>query len=391
MRNSLVRISHMVEWIICLAKMNKIKIFLQRPWKVSDSAYYKYLNEDLPHNIEYVNLKNQRIGTITSSKKFWRNHFLKQKIKNFFRKTKIPYPNAHFTKNSKDYDLIHCAHCLSWNKKTPWICDIEYADQFYVGNKSKILKKIVRIILKRKSCKKIMAWSEWSKKNILDEFPEFDNKVEVVYPAIPLAKICNKDYKKINLLFVGRDFVGKGGEIALEIMDNLTKKHPNVYGIIVSDIPKEFKDKFSKNKKINLLDLMPQEKLFGEVYCRSDIFIYPTRSDTLGFAILEAQSFGMPVIATKTVSTHTINETISNGKTGFIIEGDVSAWYKNKKERKRIIKEMINKIEGLIKDKKVLKKMSDECIKTIKEGKFSIKERNKKLERIFRESIQNEK
>lgn len=373
--------------IIYLNKMKKIKIFLQRPWKISDSSYYKYLNEELPKNIEYVNLNSEKSLTITSSKDFWRNHFLKQRIKKFFRKTRIPYPNAHWTKNAKRYDLIHCAHCLSWNRKVPWICDIEYSDQFYVGNKSEFLKKIVRKILLRKNCKKIMAWSEWSKKNILKEFPELKNKVEIVYPALPLGKFRKRDYRKINLLFVGRDFIGKGGEIALEVMDVLTKKYKNVYGKIISDIPKEFYEKYSENKKIKISNLVPHEKLFGEIYPDSDVLIYPTRSDTLGFAILEAQSFGIPVIATKTSSTHTINETISDGKTGFIIPGDFSAWSGNEKEKKKIADGIIKNTEKLIGNRNLLKKMSESCVKEFKDGKFSIKERNKKLEKIFSESL----
>ncbi len=365
--------------------MKKIKVFLQIPWKVSDSSYYKYLGMDLPKEIEYVNLDST--ATINSSKKFWKNHFLKQRIKKFFRKTKIPYPNAHFTKNSMNYNLIHCAHCLSWNKKISWICDIEYSDQFYVGNKSGILKKIVQKILGRKNCKKILAWSEWSEKSILKEFPKIKNKVEVVYPALPLGKFPKRDYKKINLLFVGRDFIGKGGEIVLEVMNRLTKKHKNVYGVVVSDIPKKFFGKYSDNKKIKLSNLIPQEKLIEEIYPQADIFIYPTRSDTLGFAILEAQSFGIPVIATKTISTHTINEIIAEGKTGFIIPGNFSAWSGNEDEKNRIVREMVKKTEKLIKDKKLLRKISDNCVKEFENGKFSIKRRNEKLRRVFEESL----
>jgi len=375
-------------WIIYLSKMGKIKIFLQKPWKILDSPYYKYLEIGLPKDIDYINLKNSsRTGAIDSPEKFWTNHFLKQKVKKFFRITKIPYPNIHYTKKAEKYDLIHCAHCLSGNKRTSWICDIEYVNQFYIGNKSKALKKIVCKILNRKNCRKILAWSEWAKKNILKEFPELKKKVEIVYPALPPGKFPEKKYKKINLLFIGRDFIGKGGEIALEIMDYLTKKYKKVFGTIVSDIPKRFYNKYYKNKKIKLYSLIPQEKLFKEIYPNSDIFIYPTRSDTLGFAILEAQSFGIPVIATKTKSTHTINETISDGKTGFVIVGDYSAWTDNKKEKDRIVKDIIKKTEKLIKDKRLLKKMSNNCVKEFKGGKFSIKERNKKLEKIFNEIL----
>ena len=359
-----------------------VKIFLQRPWKVSDSSYYRYLNEGLPKGIEYINLQK---NVLTSSKDFWKNKSLKKKVKSFFRNTKLPYPNAHFTKNSKKYDLIHCAHCLSLNKTKPWICDIEYEGQFYIGNKSKILKNIVGKILKRKNCRKIMPWTKWSKDNILRDFPELKDKIELVYPALPLRKVDERNYDKINLLFIGREFLGKGGEIALEVMDYLTKKHSNVYGTVITEIIEKNIEKYRKNNKIKILDLVSQEKLFEEIYPQSDIFIYPTRSDTLGFAILEAQSFGIPVIVTKTTSTHTVEETIDEGRTGFIVPGNYNAWTEDNEEKKRIIKEIIGKSEELIENKKLLSKMSENCFKEFDEGKFSIRERNKKLEKIFKE------
>jgi glycosyltransferase involved in cell wall biosynthesis len=47
---------------------------------------------------------------------------------------------------------------------------------------------------------------------------------------------------------------------------------------------------------MKLLPLMPQDKLFKEVFPKSDIFVYPGFSDTFGFALTEAISFGVPVV-----------------------------------------------------------------------------------------------
>jgi regulator of replication initiation timing len=41
----------------------------------------------------------------------------------------------------------------------------------------------------------------------------------------------------------------------------------------------------------------------------------------------------------------------------------------------------------LIENEKLREKMSKECIKTVKSGKFSLKERNKNLKRIYEEAI----
>ena len=101
---------------------------------------------------------------------------------------------------------------------------------------------------------------------------------------------------------------------------------------------------------------------------------------------MEAQSFGLPVIAQQTGSTHTINETIDDGKTGFIINNSRASGEQRVFDKK-IVQEFVEKIEKLIKDKKTRENMSKHCIKQIKTGKFSIKERNKKLTRIYREAL----
>ena len=131
---------------------------------------------------------------------------------------------------------------------------------------------------------------------------------------------------------------------------------------------------------------MPQKELFEKIYTIADIFLYPTFSDTLGFAILEAQSFGLPVIVQKTRSTHTIHETVQNGKTGFIIE-NLSANANKQLFTEEIIDGIILKTEELITNSNLRDKMSHNCIREIKDEKFSIKNRNKILKRIYSEAL----
>jgi len=106
----------------------------------------------------------------------------------------------------------------------------------------------------------------------------------------------------------------------------------------------------------------------------------------LGFAILEAQSFGLPVVAMKTMSTHTINETISDGKTGFIVENLKADGHKIIFDN-GVVDEFANVVGKLVEDGKLLRRMSRLAKDEIMYGKFSVKERNKKLERIYREAI----
>jgi glycosyltransferase involved in cell wall biosynthesis len=352
--------------------MNNIKIYLQYPWKFPDSPYYKYLIKDSPKGVIYLNIEDQK-GVITHKKLFWFSNFLKRNIRWGFNLINQSIPNAHLTKTKEEFDLIHCAHCLSKNKVEPWVLDLESDWQIFIGKKVASLKTKEKIkkILERENCKKIMPWTEATKKELLKEFPEVKNKIEVVYPAVPEQNFKKKKKKEITLLFIARYFPDKGGFEAAKVMDYLTKKHSEVNGIILSDTPKKIIEKYSNNTKIKFMSLMPQKKVFEEIYPASNLLIYPGYSDSFGFAMLEAMSFGIPTI---TCQGYAREEIIEDGKTGFIAKG------KTKEEE---VKEMIRLTENLIKNKTKLQKMSKECLKTIKNGKFSIKERNKKLKRIY--------
>ncbi|MCK9568367.1 glycosyltransferase family 4 protein [Candidatus Pacearchaeota archaeon] len=364
--------------------MNKIKVYLQYPWKFPDSPYYKYLIENPPENVQYLNADKQK-GVIINKKFLWISNSLKKYLRRFVDIFKITFPNAPLSPEG-DYDLIHCAHCLSKNIDKPWTADFESLWQMYIGKKTERAKNKVREILQKENCKKIIAWTEETKKEIIEDFPEIKNKVDIIYPAIPVRASKKKQKKKINLIFSGRYFYWKGGPHALEIIDQLTKKYPSVYGIVNSETPEEIKKKYSQNSKIKFYDLIPQDKLF-ELYEEADIMIYPGYTDTFGFAFLEAMSFGIPIV---TVDGFARKELIEEGKTGFVIKRPDISWKKSTifiSGKERVIQGLMNKVEIIIQDKKLREKMSQNCIEIIKNGKFSIKQRNKKLKKIYLEAI----
>ena len=344
--------------------MSKIKIYLQRPWKNSDSPYYVYLREQPLENVNYVNANGFKL--IDTERGFKINNFVKKSVKNLLKLTP-DLPNAHRTKFKGEYDLIHCAHCLSLNKK-PWVFDIEIYNQLWASQNNRGKKFKVKKLLESEHCKKIMPWTEWCKDKILKTFPEIKDKIEVVYPAVPERKFRGgKSKDEINLIYSARDFFVKNGKDATRTIDELTKKYKNVTGTIVSDVPQEILNKYSGNKKITFHRLMPQKNLF-ELYEKADVFVYPTNVDAFGFGIIEAFSFGLPVVSCEGQSR---KELIEDGKTGYVVSDE----------------RLTDVTEKLINDDKLRKRMSGNCLKEIKEGKFSIKQRNRKLKRIYEEAL----
>ncbi|MDA3836913.1 MAG: glycosyltransferase family 4 protein, partial [Nanoarchaeota archaeon] len=270
----------------------KIKVHLQYPWKFPDSPYYKYLVDSPPEGIEFQNTKKQK-GVITSKRFFWFSNFLKRNIRKWKNKLNLAIPNAH-TSPKGDYDLIHCAHCLSKNKDKPWVADIESWWSMYLsGYYSERARKKVETILLNENCKKVLPWTEKTKNEILEKFPGIKDKIEVLYPAVPEIKNLKKTKsKKLKIIFIARYFDLKGGDIALMILEKLRKKY-GIEGIVVSNVPEKLAKKYPKLKIYNLI---PQKELF-RLMQDSDIFLYPSFMDTFGFSSLEAMSFGLPAVS----------------------------------------------------------------------------------------------
>lgn len=361
-----------------------MKIYFQYPWKFPDSSYYKNILDFPPKEVEYVNYKrqNKKIEIIGSSKKFEQIRILKNLVRKILGFLKIP--NLTFTFKASKADLIHCAHCLSLNKK-PWIFDTEVYDRLAaLGNiaYSKIGKGIIKNRLESSFCKKIICWSEDCKKTFEEAFPgnkKILNKIEIVHFALPLPKFKKIPHKGIRVLFIARWFDAKGGRQTLEVFDRLSKKYENIEFWFICPIPKEFKEKYEKNSKIKIMDLMPQEKLFKEIYPACDIFFYPGFGDSYGFAIPEAMSFGLPIV---TVDSFARKEIVKDGKTGFVIEMSKNfSGYDCMDEK--MLNDLFEKTCLLIENKKLREKMAKEGRKEVSKGLFNIEKRNKNLRRIY--------
>lgn len=98
------------------------------------------------------------------------------------------------------------------------------------------------------------------------------------------------------LVFVGRDFRSKGGDIAAAAFDRLRREHSDLRLIVVtsaSDTPREL----SGVPGVELLLDAPRDEVLGGVLPRSDVLLLPTRSDCgAPYGLLEALRSGVPAV-----------------------------------------------------------------------------------------------
>jgi len=127
---------------------------------------------------------------------------------------------------------------------------------------------------------------------------------------------------KITILFMGTLVPWKGADIAFNICKQLEKEYNNLRFVFIGIGALESQLKKHGGKNFIFLKNLPQNVL-GKWVRGADIFLYPTRYESFGRVIAEAEMSGLPVISTRVGA---VPETVGNG--GFIV--DYGDWGKMK-------------------------------------------------------------
>ena len=104
----------------------------------------------------------------------------------------------------------------------------------------------------------------------------------------------------------------------------------------------------------------------------ADIYLSTSRWEGLPYALIEAQSLSIPIVATSVVGN---NEVVENGKSGFLFEN---------------IQQACQDIEILLNDEKIHSRMQKEALLNFKD-KFEIDVMIYKIEKIYKKVLQNKK
>jgi glycosyltransferase involved in cell wall biosynthesis len=102
------------------------------------------------------------------------------------------------------------------------------------------------------------------------------------------------------LLFAGRLLYWKGAHIAIRALAQLMRVSPDAQLTIVGKGTEEGRLRAAAVAQgvadnVRFVPWLPQDKLF-EQYQTHDLFVYPSLHDSSGNAVLEALSFGLPVV-----------------------------------------------------------------------------------------------
>ncbi len=188
---------------------------------------------------------------------------------------------------------------------------IDYSTPF--TNLIDISKRSGNIIVSRtlKKAKVIIYSSSWAANSAMNDYGVDKNKIHVIpfganidQEDIPtLAAILNKHKSdKCRLLFIGKDWIRKGGNIAYETLLELKKIGIPSRLTVVGCVPPADKYDDPDLVVIPYLDKRDpeQRKRFYKLYMDADFFIFPTRAECSPIVSCESCAFGLPILATDT-------------------------------------------------------------------------------------------
>ncbi|MDX1932824.1 MAG: glycosyltransferase family 4 protein [Capsulimonadales bacterium] len=164
----------------------------------------------------------------------------------------------------------------------------------------------------------IVSWSEWAKSAVCEEYGIRPEKVTVIPPGVSTQRFApgnradNPDAGPVRLLFVGGDFVRKGGETLLRWARETRTSVPWELHIVTREnVPDPPAGVIIHNNIQNNSDFLV------DLFRSSDLFVLPTFADCLPLVTLEAMASGLPIVASRVAA---IPEVVQEGKTGYLFD-----------------------------------------------------------------------
>lgn len=289
----------------------------------------------------------------------------------------------------KNVDGYHVFNTIMLTNK-PWCCSFEtiiprgrqllnvhHHDSFN-AKKGWYMEFLLKALAKN-NCKKLLALSDCNLKlqyQLYSLFPDIERtlRAKTCKTIVPQPLLSEHEKEKLNekirFIFVGIDFVRKGGREIISAFHELRKKRQDFELIMITNIQninnyafKDFQDtkeeidnslRIIDNSKdwLRLYSHLPFAKV-KEIMMSCDVGLLPTWADSYGYSVLEMQSAGIPVVTT---NIRALPETNKNGwivNLPLCYSGELGLKNREQKEeiRKYLTKELYDIFDNILDDK----------------------------------------
>lgn len=159
----------------------------------------------------------------------------------------------------------------------------------------------------------ILTASENTKRSFVQHFGVDPSRVTVVAEGVDrIHQHARKTYAEETVLFVGIDFLRKGGPTLLEAFETVRRRRPRAKLWIVGPDPGKAQEGVTWHSRVT------REKL-DTLFAQATVFAMPSICEPFGLAMIEAMSHGLPVVGT---TIDAMGEIVEDGQSGFLAPPD---------------------------------------------------------------------
>jgi len=242
-------------------------------------------------------------------------------------------------------DLIH-----TWNtiplSNIPFVISFENEIPRYLGTASKWQEAFGLSILNSNRCLHLLALSEIAAKLAREKmltlgYPGIASKIRVFRGGVDVKSPCENckmsvedigHNRPLKMLFIGGDLFPKGFVPTYMALDNLVKKGANISLVVVGQLKErgyalkentpsaqEWREILGNSDWVTHHNRLPNKDVIKLMH-ESDVLLFPSYDESLGWAIVEAALAGTPAITTNVFA---IPELVKHNETGYVIDLDI--------------------------------------------------------------------
>jgi glycosyltransferase involved in cell wall biosynthesis len=166
----------------------------------------------------------------------------------------------------------------------------------------------------------LLPLSRGCRQSLIDDYGIPPERITVLPPGInlrtytcPERETHEESGRRVQLLFVGADFLRKGGDLLVKLAAEREFKD-----VQFNFVTKTYQGPVADNIRV-FDDVTTNSPEMLDLFRKADLYALPTRADSHGIASLEAMAMALPVITTPVGG---IVDAVQEGETGYLVPKD---------------------------------------------------------------------
>jgi glycosyltransferase involved in cell wall biosynthesis len=204
---------------------------------------------------------------------------------------------------------------LLWTDVTPALLDSQAAQYDHPVDRSRITRQVKHALVKRTFhlARRCVGWSDWARRSFVRDYGISEVRTGVIRPGVDLTRFERSPAPRHGLprlLFVGGNFVRKGGDVLLDVFRQHLRGRCELDLVTRDPIAPQPGVRVYRDMRAGTPELLA-------LYDTASVFVLPTRGDCYSIASMEAMAKGLPVIVT---AVGGIPEIVEHEQSGFLLE-----------------------------------------------------------------------